>query len=74
MELLWQRLDMTLNRVSFAKVGSEIGATWHVDAPPAVQRDELIQLGRLSVLECVREACRRAPELEFDWFAVSPSV
>jgi hypothetical protein len=39
-----------------------------------VERDELIELGRLAVLEIVRDVCRRAPELELEWFAVSPPL
>jgi hypothetical protein len=74
MELLWQRLDTAHNQALFAKVGSEVRATWRLDARLPVERDELIEVGRLAVLEIVREVCRRAPELEFDWFAVSPSV
>jgi hypothetical protein len=74
MELLWERLDTTHNEGLFAKAGLEITATWQVDSPPPVERDEFIELGRLAVLEIVREACSRAPELEFDWFAVSPAV
>jgi hypothetical protein len=73
MELLWRRLDLSLGDTSFSKVGPEITATWQLDAPFPVERDELIELGRLAVLEIVRDVCRRAPELEFEWFAVSPS-
>jgi hypothetical protein len=74
MELLWHRLDLSRDDTSFSKVGPEITATWQLDAPFPVERDELIELGRLVVLEVVRDVCRRAPELEFEWFAVSPSV
>ena len=74
MELLWHRLDLSRRDMSFLKVGPEITATWQLDAPFPVERDELIKLGRLAVLEIVRDVCRRAPELEFEWFAVSPSL
>lgn len=74
MELLWLRLDTTHNQALFAKAGSEVTVTWHLEAPPPVDRGELVEIGRLAVLAVVREVCRRAPELEFDWFAVSPSA
>jgi hypothetical protein len=74
MELLWRRIDLSRGDTSFSKVGPEITATWQLDAPVPVERDELIELGRLAVLEIVRDVCRRAPELEFEWFAVSPSL
>ena len=73
MDLLWRRLDLSRGDTSFSKVGPEITATWQLDAPFPVERDEVIELGRLAVLEIVRDVCRRAPELEFEWFAVSPS-
>jgi hypothetical protein len=72
MDLLWHRLDLSRGDTAFLKVGNEITATWKLDSPLPVERDELIQLGRLAVLEIVRDVCRRAPELEFEWFAVSP--
>ena len=70
MELLWHRLDLSLGDTSFSKIGREITATWRLDAPFPVERDELIELGRLAVLEIVRDVCKRPPELELDWFAV----
>ncbi|HEV2980850.1 MAG TPA: hypothetical protein VGX51_05425 [Solirubrobacteraceae bacterium] len=72
MDLLWHRLDLSRRDTAFLKVGTEITATWKLDSPIPVERDELVQLGRLAVLEIVRDVCRRAPELEFDWFAISP--
>ena len=74
MQLLWHRLDLSRGDMAFSRVGPEITATWQLDAPFPVERDELIELGRLAVLEIVRDVCRRAPELEFEWFAVSPSL
>jgi hypothetical protein len=74
MELLWRRLDLRRGDTSFSKVGPGITATWQLDAPVPVERDELIELGRLAVLEVVRDVCRRAPELELEWFAVSPPL
>jgi hypothetical protein len=72
MDLLWHRLDLSRSDTSFFKAGTQITATWHLDSTPPVERDELIQLGRLAIVEVVRDVCRRAPELEFEWFAVSP--
>jgi len=70
MDLLWQRLADSRNETSFAKVGSEIWATWAVDAPSSMERDERAEIGRRAVLEIVRDACERTPELELDWFAI----
>jgi hypothetical protein len=74
MQLLWQRVNATSNQALFVKAGAEIRVIWQLDAPLPIERDELIKIGRLAVLEIVREVCRHAPELEFDWFAVSPLV
>jgi hypothetical protein len=72
MDLLWHRLDLSRADASFLKVGQEITATWKLESPLPVGQDELLQLGRISICEIVRDVCRRAPELEFEWFAVSP--
>jgi hypothetical protein len=72
MDLLWRRLDVSRGDASFAKVGPEISATWQMDAPGRVPRDELSAVGRLAVLDVVREVCEHAPELELEWFAISP--
>lgn len=69
-DLLWQRLGAVHDEVSFAKVGSEISATWEGDVPASMTPDERAELGRRAVLDIVREVCKRAPELESDWFAV----
>jgi len=70
-DLLWQRLDVSHDEASFARAGAEIVATWGEDAPSST-RDERAEIGRLAVLEIVRDACERTPELELDWFAVAP--
>jgi hypothetical protein len=70
MDLLWQRLDGTHDDVSFAKVGGELRARWAGHVPASRERDERGEIGRYAVLEIVRDVCERAPELEFDWFAV----
>ena len=56
--------------MSFAKAGSEISATWGEDAPVSMERDVRAELGHRAVLGIVRKVCERAPELEWDWFAV----
>jgi len=71
LDLLWQRLGASRDEVSFAKVGSHISATWREDAPVSMERDERVELGRSAVLDIVRDVCERAPELRFDWYAVS---
>ncbi len=70
-DLLWQRLDARHDQVSFAKVGSEIRATWGDDVPSSMESDERAEIGRRVVLDIVREACNGSQGLEFDWFAVS---
>jgi hypothetical protein len=72
MDMLWHRLDLSRGDTSFFKAGTQITVTWHLDSRLPVGRDELIQLGRLTILEMVRDVCRRAPELELEWFAVRP--
>lgn len=69
-DLLWQRLGTRHDETSFAKVGSEIWATWRVDAPASMERDERAEVGRRAVLDIVHDVCKRTPELEFDWFSV----
>lgn len=70
MDLLWQRLGASHDDASFAKVGPEITATWGEDAPASMERDERAEIGRLAVLEIVRDVCERTPELQLDWFAI----
>jgi hypothetical protein len=69
-EALWQRLDAPHDDARFTKVGGEIRAMWGADAPVSMERDEREEVGRLAVLEIVREACDGTPELKSDWFAV----
>jgi hypothetical protein len=71
LELLAQQLGARRDEVSFAKVGSEIVATWGEDVPSSMERDERAEIGRSVVLEIVRDVCERTPELRLDWFAVS---
>jgi hypothetical protein len=71
-ELLWQRLSAGGEGARFARVGAEIRATWSEDEPIWVERDEREGIGRHAVLNIVYEVCASAPELESDWFAISP--
>jgi len=73
LELLSARLGSRRAEVSFAMVGGEIRATVHDDdAPVAMTHDERTDVGRRVVLEVVGEICECVPELELDWYAVSP--
>lgn len=73
LDLLWQRIDgRRFEDVRFVRRGSEIRAATGEDAPVSMERDERAEIGRSVVLECVREICERAPELQADWFAVGP--
>jgi hypothetical protein len=71
LELLWPLLGSKRDDVSFAKVGTEIRATWGADAPVSMERDERIEMGRRTILNILHDVCDRAPELRFDWYAVS---
>jgi hypothetical protein len=37
-----------------------------------MEQDERAELGRRAILDIVIGVCERAPELNSDWFAVSP--
>jgi hypothetical protein len=56
----------------FTRVGNEILASWGVDAPVAMERDEREEIGRRALLDMIGEVCDEAPDLKFDWFAVAP--
>lgn len=72
LDLLWERLDGNRYEVAFSKVGDVIRAAWGEDAPVTMEQDERALIGRLAVLNVVRGVCDGAPELKFDWYAVSP--
>ena len=72
LDLLWERLGPRRDEASFAMTRSCIRATWGVDAPVAMERDEREEIGRTAVLDIVRAACERGPGLRADWYAVSP--
>ncbi len=73
LDLLGERIGRRREDVSFTRVGSEIRATLDRDDPVSMTRDERMYRGRRAVLEVLEEICERAPELKFDWFAVSPA-
>ncbi len=70
LDLLAQRLGARRDDVAFAKVGSEIVATWGEDVPSSMEPDERAEIGRGVVFGIVRDVCERAPELRLDWFAI----
>jgi hypothetical protein len=71
LELLWQQLGPKREAARFVLRAKEIRATWGEEAPVSMESDERQELGRLAVLEIVREACSGVPELSYDWYAVS---
>jgi hypothetical protein len=71
LDLLWERLDAGRDEASFVRGRSEIRATWGIDVPVAMERDEREEVGRTAILDIVRGVCDHAPELRSDWFAVS---
>ncbi len=73
LDLLWQHLEnLRHEEVSFNRRGPEILAHTGQDAPISMERDEREEIGRLAVLECVREVCDQHPELRSSWYAISP--
>jgi hypothetical protein len=73
LDLLAERMGNRQEDVSFVRVGAEIRASLDRDDPIAMTHDERTDIGRRAVLEIVSEVCERAPELELDWYAVSPA-
>ena len=72
LDLLWQQLGATQEEFSFSQTRAEIRARWRTDVSVSMERDERERRGRTIVLEIVRDTCRGAPDLNADWFAVSP--
>jgi len=52
-------------------VGGEIRATLGEADGDSTTREMRVAVKREAVLDLIRDACERAPELESDWFAVS---
>ncbi|MDE3071006.1 MAG: hypothetical protein KGJ43_09785 [Acidobacteriota bacterium] len=72
LELLFERLGPRRGEVSFRKAEHEILATWRGEAPIAMTQDERVETGRRVVLDILLRICRSAPDLDADWFAISP--
>jgi hypothetical protein len=71
LQLLWERLDgRRFDEVSFNRAGHAIDASIGREAPISMERDEREEVGRLAVLERLREICDDAPELRLEWFAI----
>lgn len=71
-ELLGRRLGARDEDVTFTASAAEIRAVWGSEADAAIERSVQSEVGRRAVFEIVRRICERAPELDADWFAVSP--
>lgn len=72
LERLWARLQgRRFEEIAFARRGREITASTGHDSPVSMERDEREEIGRASVLDCLRELCEGAPDLRVDWYAVS---
>lgn len=69
---LWARLGGKREDASFARVGSEIRATFGDEVRAAAAREQRAELARREVFEIVRDVCDEHAELRADWFAVSP--
>jgi len=72
-ELLAERLGGRREDATFMRVGREIRANLDRDEPVSMTHDERVDIGRRAVLEILGEVCEIAPELRFEWFAVSPA-
>lgn len=57
--------------MSFVLAGDEIRATWREADGDSATRGARAEVAREAIVELIREACERAPELKSDWFAVS---
>ncbi|MHB8491565.1 MAG: hypothetical protein ACYDA6_05030 [Solirubrobacteraceae bacterium] len=72
LDVLAERIGPRRGDVVFRRSGSELLATWRGDAPISMTQDERLETGRRAVLEILLRACQSTPELNADWFAVSP--
>ncbi len=73
MDLLEARIPARTEYVVFSRAGSELQALVDREESVRMTHDERVELGRQAVLDVIGEVCERAPELRFDWFAVSPA-
>jgi hypothetical protein len=74
LELLWEALGPVREDVSFALGNREITANWRGDVSISMTQEERVQIGRRAVLDVVLRVCDAAPELDSEWFAVSPRL
>ena len=72
LDLLWQRLDGYRGDARFTRVGTGIRAVWGDEGQSWLGRREREEIGRRAVLDIVCDICVQAPELDSDWFAISP--
>jgi hypothetical protein len=73
LELLGARIPRRVEDVLFSMSGAEIAALIDRDEAVWMTRDERVDIGRRAVLEALDEVCERSPELQLDWYAVSPA-
>jgi hypothetical protein len=72
LDLLWQRLGGYRGEARFVRVGTGIKAMWGDEGQSWLGRYEREEIGRRAVLDIVCDICVQAPELDSDWYAVSP--
>jgi hypothetical protein len=71
--LLWPHAQAARSdEVRFVKRRTEMRAMWGEGEGTRETRDERMQVERRAVFEALREICDRTPELDADWYAVSP--
>jgi hypothetical protein len=71
-ERLAEALGSRRGAARFGKVGGEIRASWSDELPVSMERDEREELGRVAILEILRELCDGSSgNLDLSWFAVS---
>ncbi len=74
LEALFEALGPVNEEITFALGVHEIQATWRGDVSISMTHHERAQIGRRAVLDVVLHTCERLPELDSDWFAVSPRL
>jgi hypothetical protein len=72
LDRLWERLGARRAGTSFTRGHSDIRARSGTEAPLGMEDYEREELGRSAVLEIVQAVCAQTPELNPDWYAVSP--
>jgi hypothetical protein len=71
-ERLAEALGTRRGAARFGRVGREIRASWSDDLPVSMERDEREELGRVAILDILRELCEGSSgNLDLSWFAVS---